>query len=33
MKMTPVEKVPGKNGHYGDLQGCSRNLWPWTPKS
>lgn len=26
MKMTPVEKVPGKNGHYGDLQGMLKEF-------
>ena len=26
MKMTPVEKVPGKTGHYGDLQGMLKEF-------
>ena len=26
MKMTPVEKVPGKNRHYGDLQGMLKEF-------
>lgn len=26
MKMTPVEKVPGKNGHDGDLQGMLKEF-------
>lgn len=26
MKMTPVEKVPGKNGHYDDLQGMLKEF-------
>ena len=26
MKMTPVEKVTGKTGHYGDLQGMLKEF-------
>lgn len=26
MKMTPVEKVPGKTGHYADLQGMLKEF-------
>ena len=26
MKMTPVEKVPGNNGHYGNLQGMLKEF-------
>lgn len=33
MKMTPVKEVPGKTGHYCNLQGGSRSLWLWTQKS
>lgn len=26
MKMTPVKEVPGKTGHYGDLQGMLKEF-------
>lgn len=27
MKMTPVKEVPGKTGHYGDLQGDAQGIY------
>lgn len=33
MKMTPVEKVHGKNGHYGDLQGDAQGIYGYGRQS